>query len=139
VDILNHLAQAAAVILLVELLVILLVFLGISGGLAFGLRWVGGKTDWAFDKVNGYVAMGTRYVHTATDYAAKPLIAVSGFTETVKDTAEAIRQQIRQARSPVVGAEPAVSSAVTEPVLGVPASAATVEEKTEEIAAQPTP
>lgn len=99
-DVLNHLAQAAAVILLVELLVFLLIFAAAAGGLSFGLRWVRGKTSWAFDLVNTYVALAAKYVHTGTDYVAKPVIVASAFGDTVRTTASSVRNRVRALRYP---------------------------------------
>lgn len=97
-SVLNHIAQAAAVILLIELLVVIFVFLGIAGGLAFGLRWVRGKTGWAFGKANTYAGMGTGYLHKGMDYAAKPFILAGGWADRVKGTAGSLRDQAREAR-----------------------------------------
>ena len=110
-NILEHLAQAAAVILLLQLLVFLLIFLAISGGLAFGLRWTRGKTNWAFEKVNRYSALGQKYIHTGTDYLALPVIKVSGGAERVRGILDSLERQTRRVRAvrnaPVaVGARP---------------------------------
>lgn len=94
-DILNHLAQAAAVLLLIELLVVLIIFLAVAGGLAFGLRWVNGKSDWAFNKVNGYLPIGRKYIHKGLDLAAAPVIKLSAFAETVKGTMRVLEQLVR--------------------------------------------
>lgn len=115
--ILDHLAQAAAVILLVELLVVLFVFLAVAGGLAFGLYWVRGKSDWAFDKTNSYLPLVTRYVHQGTDYTAKPFIVGGRFAETVKGTIRSLERQIRAARSgPSPGQEAPTSPAEPESI-----------------------
>lgn len=97
-NVLDHLAEAAAALLLLELLVVLLLFLGISGGLAWGLHWVLGKTDWAFGKVNGYVAIGRKYLHTGTDYIAKPFILGTSLGANVRETARALRDIVRRTR-----------------------------------------
>ena len=97
--VIHHLAQAAAVILLTELLVMLLLFLGIAGGLAFGLHWVRGKTDWAFEKANGYLALVPRYTHVGTGFVAKPFVLGGGTTARVLVTLEALRRQARAARA----------------------------------------
>lgn len=94
-SILNHLGQAAALLLLIELMVVLLVFLGVAGGLAFGLRWVDGKSEWAFGKVNGYLPLVSKYVGRGSDYVALPFIKVGGFTERVTSTARAVERRIR--------------------------------------------
>lgn len=94
-SVLDHLARAAAVLLLMELLVVVIIFAVVSGGLAFGLRWVRGKSGFAFQRANTYLELAANKVHVGTDYAAKPVIAVSGFTGTVKATAEAIRTKVR--------------------------------------------
>lgn len=115
-SVLHHLAQAAAVILLVELLVVLIIFLAVAGGLAFGLRWVRGKTDWAFDKANGYLALVPKYTHVGTDLAAKPFILGGGGVARVAATLEAIRRQIRQNQMSSPPAEPVpVASRPVEP------------------------
>ena len=97
--VLHHLAQAAAVILLTELLVMLVLFLGIAGGLAFGLHWVRGKTDWAFEKANGYLALVPKYTHVGTDLVARPFIFGGGTAARVLVTLEALRRQARAART----------------------------------------
>lgn len=91
--------EAAAVLLLLELLVVLLLFLGIAGGLAFGLRWIRGKTDWAFDTAQSGLHTGERYLKGGLDSVAKPFITLSGAAETVKGTARALRQEVRATRS----------------------------------------
>jgi hypothetical protein len=108
VSILHHLAQAAAVILLVELLVVMFIFLGIAGGLAFGLHWVRGKTGWAFAKMNGYVSLATKYTAVATEFVAKPFILGTGAVTRVRVTLEAIRRQVRASRTSPAGSEPAI-------------------------------
>lgn len=136
-SVLNHLAQAAAIILLLELLVVVLVFLGISGGLAFGLHWVNGKTDWAFEKVNAYNSRATRYVHIGTDYAAKPFIVAGGLVGTVRGTIGGIEQRVHEIRAeqapesvPVPLPEVSTAPAQPEPVLGVPVETPPVEPAT---------
>jgi hypothetical protein len=98
VSVLNHLAQAAAVILLAELLVMLLIFAALAGGLAFGLRWGRGKLRAAFEKGNSYLPLVRKYVHTGTDYVANPVIAAGKVADTVKGTALAIRKRVRESR-----------------------------------------
>ena len=112
-NVLHHLAQAAAVILLVELLVVLIIFLAVAGGLAFGLHWARGKTDWAFGKANGYLALVPKYTQSGTDLIAKPFILGGGGVTRVLVTLESIRRQVRQnrmlherANAPVVAARP---------------------------------
>jgi hypothetical protein len=106
VDILHHLGQAAAMLLLLELLVVLIILLGIAGGLAFGLRWVNGKTDVAFDKVNSYAPRARTIVHRVTDVVALPVIKGYGFAARVDGVVQSIQQQIRTSR-PVQAAPPA--------------------------------
>jgi hypothetical protein len=118
VSVLNHLAQAAAVILLAELLVMLLIFAALAGGLAFGLRWGRGKMRAAFEKGNSYLPLARKYVHTGTDYVAKPLIAAGKFADTVKGTALAIRKRVRASR---------ISGDTTEIPVSVPASSLPIE------------
>jgi hypothetical protein len=115
---LDHLGQAAAVILLIELLVVVAIFLAISGGLAFGLFWVRGKTDWAFDKVNGYVAVGQKYVHRGSDLIARPFIVAGRVGATATGTAEAVRKRVKQ----VHAAQPSSSPSGPPPPAPPPAS-----------------
>jgi hypothetical protein len=111
-SVLDHLAQAAAVIMLIELLVVLLVFLGIAGGLAFGLRWGRGKLTGVYEQVNKYSRMGAGYVDTGMHKAAQPFIMLgAGFTR-LEATLEGIREQVRLARMP---AAPAVAPPVPAP------------------------
>jgi hypothetical protein len=110
VTILHHLAQAAAVILLIELLVILLIFLGIAGGLAFGLHWVRGKTGWVFEKINGYASLATKYTRVGTEFVAKPFILGAGAVTRVRVTLEAIRRQFRAIRASPGGLEPSITA-----------------------------
>ncbi|HEX6509636.1 MAG TPA: hypothetical protein VF221_18560 [Chloroflexota bacterium] len=98
--VLHHLAQAAAVILLVDLLVVLFIFLGIAGGLAFGLHWVRGKTSPTFERVNGYLPLVSKYALRATDLVAKPFIAGTALAERVKATAQSIRRRVREQHPP---------------------------------------
>lgn len=118
-SVLDHLAQAAAVLLLLELLVVLLIFLGISGGLAFGLHWVRGKTDWAFDKANAFLPRITQYTHQGTGYVAKPFILAHKFGATTAGTADAIRNAVRgvhAATEPVAARPVPRPEPVTEPI-----------------------
>ncbi|MGH2442306.1 MAG: hypothetical protein ACRDFX_03975 [Chloroflexota bacterium] len=115
-SILNHLAQAAAVLLLVELLVVVLVFAGIAGGLAFGLRFVRGKSVPVFDKVNGALPLVRKYTQTGTDLAAKPFITGSGLVATIRGTIQSLELRIRASRTPPYAAAPPRTSPA-EPVL----------------------
>jgi hypothetical protein len=126
VSTLNHIAQAAAALLLIELIVLLLIFVAVAGGLAFGLRWARGKTGWAFEKGNGYILMGARYLDKGTDYAAKPFIVSSSFVERIKATFRTIRDEVRalQARraetTTEVAAVPVAPQREEEPEAPVP-------------------
>jgi hypothetical protein len=117
--ILNHLAQAAAIILILELMVVLLVFLGVAGGLAFGFRWVNGKSGTGFKLAREYSQKAAKYVHEGTGFAALPVIKVRRFGETVGVTAEAVKRQVRRIETvrsrdvPVPAAEP-----IPEPAVG---------------------
>lgn len=125
-DVLDHLAQAAAVILLIELLVVLLLFLAIAGGLAFGLRWVRGKSDPLFARANSVVRRVPGYVERASDVAASPVIKLAGIMRNVKVTAETLRGYVRGGR----------------PTRPAPVQTAPVEtdmDATVEIAARPAP
>jgi hypothetical protein len=95
---LDHLAQAAAVLLILELMVVIIIFLAISGGLAFGLHWVRGKSGWVYAKIHKYVPLGTRYVHLATSSAAKPFATGSQLMGRLLDNAEEIEKRVSQRR-----------------------------------------
>ena len=97
-DVLHHLAQAAAFILLFQLFVVLLLFLGISGGLAFGLHWMRGKTRWAFGKADESLPKMVALIHTGTDYIAKPVIMGGGTVERVTRTVDALQSRVRTIR-----------------------------------------
>lgn len=112
-SILNHLAQAAAILLLTELLVIVIIFAAISGGMAFGLHWIRGKAGGWFQIGSDYASKGAGYVHTGTDYAAKPIIMAAGIAERIKGTAESIRRRVRQAQH--VDEPPIAATAVQPP------------------------
>jgi hypothetical protein len=114
--VLNHLTQAAAIILFLELFVVLLIFLGVAGGLAFGLRWVNGKTESAFRMVETYSRKATGYVHTGTDYAALPVILVRRYAETAGVASAAIKQRVRQIEAAREVAAPAEKA--PEPPVG---------------------
>lgn len=103
-SILNHLMQAAAVLLLFELLVMLLLFLGLAGGLAFGLRWGRGKLGPALRRGDAVLQRVGAAVGKGLDYAARPFILASGLAETIKGTAEALRGEVqrRQAAVPAI-------------------------------------
>lgn len=94
--ILEHLAQAAAVILILELMVLLIIFLAISGGLVFGLHWVQGKTDFAFGKANEYVGIGSGYVRKGTGYVGLPVIVSGRYAGIARGTLDAIKRQVRR-------------------------------------------
>jgi hypothetical protein len=124
-SVLNHLAQAAAMLLLIEVIVVVLIIAGVGGGLGFGLHWVRGKVDWASAKANSYIAIGRKYLRIGTDYAAKPFIVTSGASETAKGTLEALRQQALRNRllpreSGTVGARPVQAETTEETEAAVP-------------------
>lgn len=114
---LNHLAYAAALLLLLELLVMALLFAGISGGLAFGLHWVNGKTEWAFGLVNRYLPMVRTYVHRGTGYVGKPFILLNAGLARLEATAGSLSRQLRDRRAQrqAVPAEPLAAVPVTRP------------------------
>ena len=114
-SVLNHLADAAAVILLIELIVVIVIFAGVSGGLAFGLRWVRGKTGWAFEKANAYIRIGAQYLHSGTDYAAKPLIQAGAFADKIKSLTRAIQDQVRRSRESEATTQPTSVAATRSP------------------------
>jgi hypothetical protein len=93
---LHDLAEAAAILLLIELLVVLVIFLAISGGLAFGLWWGRGQLGPLLEKVNGYLPLVTKYTQTGTDYVARPIIMAGGLAATVKATLAAIQRRVRE-------------------------------------------
>ncbi len=97
--ILDHLGQAAAILLLIELLVVLIIFLAISGGLAWGLRWVNGKSSWAYDKANSYLPLMKKYLRMGTDYIALPFIKANALAEMVKQSGASIERRIRSSHS----------------------------------------
>lgn len=113
--VLEHLAQAAAVILLIELFVVVVIFLAISGGLAFGLRWVNGKTQPSFAKVNGWVAIGQKYLHQGTDYAALPVILIGRYASLAGGALDGIRQQVQRNQERRRGLELANEAAKVAP------------------------
>lgn len=122
-NVLHHLGQAAALLLLLELLVFLLIFLGIAGGLAFGLHWVNGKTGWAFEKVNGLMQRVSGYAHNGLEYAARPIILAGGLIETVKVTAGSVRRQVQSVRmssTPTLGGAHQIERPAEEPESVVP-------------------
>jgi len=124
-SVMNHLAQAAAMLLLLEVLVVAMIFAAVSGGLAFGLHWVNGKTGWAFGKVHGYLALGRKYTHLATDYAGKPFILLGGWTDRIETTVGSLRRQAlelqaRRSAPREVAArpiEPALPAPPTDPLV----------------------
>jgi phage tail tape-measure protein len=116
VDVLNHLGQAAAIILLIELLVVLMIFLAVAGGLAFGLHWVRGKTDWAFGKINIYAGKGTGLIHKGTDYLALPFIKATGAAATARATLDAIERRVRQIQASRPVRPPVAARPVPPPV-----------------------
>ncbi len=96
--VLNDVGAIAGAILLLELFVAVAVFLGVSGGLAFGLRWVNGKTEWAFGKVNGYLPLVHKYRDLGLDYAGKPFILAGGWWSRGSGTLLSIRRTVREQR-----------------------------------------
>lgn len=113
--VLNHLAYAAALLLLLELLVVALLFAGISGGLAFGVHWVNGKTDWAFGLVNRYLPMVRTYVHRGTGYVGKPFILLNAGLARLEATVGSLRRQAGEVRSRQQAQELAPPAAVPVP------------------------
>ena len=118
--VLEHLAQAAAVILLLELLVGVLIFLAISGGLAFGLHWVRTKTSPAFTKVNQYTETGTGYVHRGTDYLALPVILAGRYASFTTGAVHSIQRRVRRVQAARTGVEEANEAGKPEPVAQEP-------------------
>lgn len=113
--VLNDVAAVAGAILLLELFVVVAIFLAVSGGLAFGLRWVNGKTEWAFGKLNGYLPVVRKYRDLGFDYAGKPFILAGGWWSRAAATLLAIRQTVRGqrvawARAHEVAARPVLAS-----------------------------
>jgi len=113
--ILRDLAEAAAVLLLLELMVILLVMLAVFGGLAFGMRRINKNSGAGFAKVNGWVDTGQKYVHKGTDYVALPFVLVGRAVSTVDGTLHGIRQQVRRNQSRKEGVEMANEAAKPRP------------------------
>ena len=113
-SVLNHLAQAAAVLLLIELLVVLIIFLALGGGLAYGLRWGRGKLGPALEKANGYLLLIPKYTQVGSDYAAKPLIMAGGFAETVRVTLAALERRVHELRAAHQASRPAPTSTADE-------------------------
>lgn len=112
----HHLGQAAATLLLVYFLFFVMIFLAIAGGLAFGLWWVRGKTDWAFGKVNVHVPAVQQTVHTGTDYIAKPFIVAGKAAATVEGTAEAVRARVRRIHETDAVGESGQPASPTRPI-----------------------
>lgn len=121
-SVLNHLAQAAAVILLIELLVVVLIFLGIAGGLAFGLRWVRGKADPAFATANKYLERVPGYAERASDIATSPLVKTIGILNYVQSTAVALRTSVEQRRERSGRPAPFVGNDATMEIAARPVS-----------------
>jgi hypothetical protein len=122
VTVLNHLAQAAAIILLLELMVVLLVFLAVAGGLGFGLHWVNGKSERASELLRKYTGKSRGYVHTGTDYAALPVVVTKKYARTAGAAAEAVRRRVREIEAARTSrAKPETHAVVLEPAGAVPA------------------
>jgi hypothetical protein len=94
--VLDHLAQVAAIILILELMVVLLLFLGVAAGLAFGLRWVNHKASSGMGAAQKLADRGSGYVHTGTGYAALPVMVLRKYADTGAAVANAIKQRVRQ-------------------------------------------
>lgn len=97
-DPLAALGYAAAILLGIYLLILVAILAGIAGGMAFGLRWVNGKTGWAFGKANAVLPLAERYTALATSYAAKPLILGGGVVARVTGTLEGMHAAVLEAR-----------------------------------------
>ncbi len=104
-SVMNHLAEAAAAILLLEVFVLALIFAALTGGLAFGLQWVNGKTEWIFGMVNGFLPPVRKYTSLALDTVAKPFIVLSAWTERVETTARSLQRQAAAIRARTSGHE----------------------------------
>jgi hypothetical protein len=116
----HHLAQAAALLLMLELGIIILLLLAISGGLAFGLYWARRKTGWVQGKLNTYVPMGVRYVHLGTDFAAKPFIMGRGLAARVSTISTTTQQLVRRDRARGQAAPEVASGAASAAPSGSP-------------------
>lgn len=132
--ILDHLAQAAAVILLIELLVVVIIFLAIAGGMAFGLRWVRGKTSWAFGYADKYMGLASLYTRRGMDYAARPFLLLGRGTAMIEGTALALQREARRLHAPPTPPAPAPL-----PEAALPPAAPITELPPEPVAAEPVP
>jgi hypothetical protein len=94
-DTLHHLAQAAAVILLIELVVVLVIFAAVAGGLAFGLRLGRRKSAIGFEKVNAQIPLVRGQVHTGNEMARRPFVEANRLYETSKVRALQLRDRAR--------------------------------------------
>lgn len=123
--VLNDLAHAAAVLLLIELLVVVLIFLAVAGGLGFGTHWLNGKTGVAFAKINGFVPKAISYVDRAGGYAAKPFIAANGLVAMVRTSIQSLASRgrgraISPSPVPAYSGTPALTDAdLTAPLVSV--------------------
>lgn len=105
--VLNHLAQAAAVLLLFELIVLVLIFAALGGGIAFGLHWLRGKARPTMETTLSLIGRFRRYLRVGSDYAAKPFISLEGALTAVGAGADSLRRRVRATRisSPALPAE----------------------------------
>ncbi|MGH2448616.1 MAG: hypothetical protein ACRDFS_08445 [Chloroflexota bacterium] len=114
--ILNHFAQAAAILLLGQLIVLLLVFAVIAGLVVFGLRFGRRRSQPGLQRANSLLAIAQSKVHQGTDMVARPVIALAGATDTMRATAMAIRHKVRGEPEP----EPLPPTLIAEPTLLAP-------------------
>jgi hypothetical protein len=71
---LNFLAGLAEIYLAIMVVIVALLFLGLCAGLAWGLRYVEGKSNQAVGKIDYYVAQGRRWERKGLTIAFKPFI-----------------------------------------------------------------
>jgi hypothetical protein len=117
-SVMNHLADAAAALLLLELLLVVTIFAVLCGGLAFGLYWVNGKTEWAFGLLNGLLPPVRKYASLAMDVVAKPFILLGTWTERIEATVGSLQRQIAavQASKPSEETAPVPAEPVQPPI-----------------------
>ncbi|HEX8918034.1 MAG TPA: hypothetical protein VF898_06000 [Chloroflexota bacterium] len=113
-SVLNHIAQVAAVILLIEVIVVVLLMGGIFGGLAFGLRWVRGKVGLVSRHANHYLALGRSWLDKGLNAAALPVIKGAAWSDQLGATVAGVRTRVRDLqlrRQAVPAAGPAIMAA----------------------------
>lgn len=101
--VLNVLGGIGAIILAVELLLFLLVFLAVCVALWFGMRFLKGKSDYAFGKLNDLLKRGVDLENKGLRLVAKPIVVAAGASTMARVTVARLVARLPRPSPPAAG------------------------------------